>query len=363
MKQRPALVLRRLIRSRISAVLSASALLVLGCGCGKKTEEKADVIILHTGRLLGNVYPRNAASVSPLQYFPLLAGYVKQARSEAEANHSALFLFDLGDSLDGSFASHATGSRNMVEFFNALQYDALCLGNLDGSVDPAAIGKLDAPVLCPFLGADGKPAMPGTQVATTLRKSGQSLTLAANFYGDTAPEQYPLRFPTQFGPDQALVTPVRDYRQVLQSAKRQGNLKVLSWMKLESPGKPPSAFLDQLSKLGFDLIIAHRIYGGSEKGAWAGASFMDTKPPASVNILRSNLGFTLARVELKRSEEGWHVLRQSLVPLTSNSAPPDPEIVTRIDSLRKPSEKQMRRLQRSKDRGWNGRSSNSMLRL
>lgn len=60
---------------------------------------------------------------------------------------------------------------------------------------------------------------------------------------------------------------------------------------------------------GYDAILAHRISGNKEREAWQANGFVDWKPPVSLNILRNNGGFAMARLDLARSGSGWKVLR------------------------------------------------------
>lgn len=314
---------------RLAALVLALAVLA---GCGKPADDDPDVIILQTGRLRGNVYPVALQSLAPLQHYPYLAGYVKQVRAEAAKTGARVVLVDLGDSLGGSFASHATGHGNMVAFFNAVGYDFVALGNLDNAILPETLAGLRARVVNPFAAPDGQPATAGTAFAARADLQGLPVTLLANFYGDVAPSEFPERFPTSFGTTSANVTPVRNYAAILRALGPDptGGLTLLGWMKFESPKNPPTAFLDGLANLGVDAILAHRIYSGRERDAWSEKTFYDWQPPVSENILRDNGGFTLARLDLKRDGDGWRVLRQQLLPMTSNTAPADPAVVAEI---------------------------------
>lgn len=312
--------------------LGASLAALLLAGCGRPAADQADVIVLQTGRLRGNVYPPALQSIAPLQHYPYLAGYVKSVRAEAARTGARVVLVDLGDSLGGSFASYATDHGNMVAFFNATGYDFVALGNLDNAVAPAALAGLQAKVLCPFAGPDGQPATAGTQFAARKDLDGLPVTVLANFYGDVAPSQFPERFPTGFGTTPSNVTPVRDYAPILAGlgAAPAGGLTLLTWMKFESPKDPPTAFLAALSKLGVNAILAHRIYSGRERDAWSEKTFYDWQPPVSENILRDNGGFTVARLDLKRDGDDWRVLRQELLPMTANTAPADTHVVEQV---------------------------------
>lgn len=323
----------RLLRPVFAALIAiGSAVLV---GCEKSDVEAPDVIVLQSGRMRGNVYPTSLQSIAPLQHYPYIAGYVKKVREEAAKTGAKVVLVDLGDSLGGSFASHATGSENMVTFFNEAGYDFVVLGNLDNNVLPEQLAGLKAKVLCPFAAPDGTPAETGTAFAARSMIGDQPVELIANFYGDTAREKFPERFPTWFGTTKEDVQPVRDYKSVVNAlGERPPNtLSLLSWMKFESPKNPPMEFLATLDGLGVDAILAHRIYSGRERDAWSEKTFHDWKPPVSENILRDNGGFTLARIDLKRDGDGWKVLSQELLPMTANTAPADDALVSEIDKL------------------------------
>lgn len=323
---------------RIACFLLLSAALLPIWGCSQPKEEKADLIVLHTGRIRGNVYPLSLQSIAPLQHYQYLAGYVRSVREEAKASGSEVFLVDMGDSLTGSFASHVTGADNMVTFFNDTGYDAVMLSNLDYAVPPATLAKLKAKVLNPFQDAAGKPATDGTVFGAKIDAGKIPVFLLANFYGDTSREEHPDRFPASFGASQSDVAPVRDYEAVLKALGERppGSATLLSWMKFESPTSPPEAFLQKLRQLDITAILAHRIYGGKEKEAWTSSGFFDWKPPVALNILRHNGGFALSRLDLKREGNGWRVLRHQLLPMTANTSPADAKITEAIARFAKP---------------------------
>lgn len=306
-------------------VLSCLAALALP-GCKERPKaEIPDVIVLHTGRMRGNVYPPGMKA--PLQHYPFIAGYVKAVREEAAKTGAKVVLLDLGDSLSGSFAAHATSSENMAAFFNALGYDAIALSNLDSAVPLDTLSKIRAKVLTPFAGPGGKPAPAMAGFSAKFDKEGLPVAAMANFYGDASPEKFPARFPKSFA-GETDVTPVREYR--ADEAAGPDGLTLLTWMKLENPAHPPQPFLDSLGKAGIDAIAAHRIYGTEEREVWEPTGLAKWSPPASVNILRNNGGFVLARLDLKRDGAGWRVLDQKLVPMTANSATADPTISEEI---------------------------------
>ena len=313
-------------------LLYAALAAVLFAGCSRPKDDAPDVIILHSGRIRGNVYPLSLRSIASLPHYQYLAGYVRKAREEAAQTGAKVLLIDLGDSLTGSFASHVTGSENMVTFFNDVGYDALLLSNLDDAVQPETLAKLKAKVLNPFQDAAGNPATEGTVSGAKLSAGDIPIFLLANFYGDTSSNTFPDRFPAGFGTTRTGVAPVRDYARVLAGLGQQpgAGLTLLSWMKFESPKDPPEAFLQQLRGLGVNAILAHRIYGGKEKDVWTASGFLDWQPPVSLNILRHNGGFALARLDLKRDGKAWKVLKHQLIPMTANSAPADHAVVEAV---------------------------------
>jgi hypothetical protein len=312
--------------------------ILLLTGCSKPKADAPDVIVLQSGRIRGNVYPSALQNLAPLQHYAYLAGYVKKVRAEAAATGAKVVVVDLGDSLGGSFASHATSCGNMVTFFNETGYDFVVLGNLDNNIPAEAISRLTAKVLCPFAAPDGKPATAGTQFAARSDLGGLPVEVLANFYGDVPRTSYPERFPTWFGSTEGSVEPVRDYAPIVEKLgpRPPGTLSLLTWMKFESPKNPPTAFLAELEKLGVNAILAHRIYSGGERDAWSEKTRYDWKPPVSENILRDNGGFTLARLDLKRDGNSWKVLNQQVLPMTANTATADQDLVNKISRFEEP---------------------------
>jgi len=303
----------------ISFFLGLMALtLVMPLGCNPSGPQ-ADVIVLHTGRLRGNVYPAGVEHLAPLQYYPYIAGYVRQVREEAEANGAQVVLVDLGDSLKGSFAAHTTNSGNIVDFFNALDYDVISLSNLDSQVDPELVSKLEAEVLSPFSSNQGEPVPEGAKHEITLQKGEHAVSIQPNFYGPVDPASKPEQFPTKFGGSDELVAPLREYQE-----KPGSTLSLLTWMKMENPGRPPQAFLGYLAEQGIDGILAHRIYGPELTDAWAVRSDSAWEPPVALNILRANRGFTVSRSDFKKTRGGWKLIAHEIVPMTANRVDPDP---------------------------------------
>lgn len=324
---------------RVMRYVIAVGAVVLGMfwsGCGP--EKKDEVIVLHTGRLVGNVYPLNLQANVPLQHYQYLAGYVKEVRAKAAETGAQVILVDSGDSFTGSFASQVTASQNVATLFNELGYDAIFLGNLDSDIPPDLLKSIKAPVLCPFMNGKGEPAFPGTQFGTTLKKGNLKVNLLANFYGDSSMEEHPQRFPMWFGSSNAAVAPFRDYASLAQQldTSEPGTLNLFHWMKFELGAEPPADYLAKLEGWKMNAILAHRIYSRSKKDTWGQGDFSRWSLPVSENILRRNLGFTVARIDLQRTASGWKAKDVKLVQLTANTAQADPDIVKKIESFSDP---------------------------
>lgn len=324
-----------LMNPRLSLCLAIVACFVGLSACSKPREPEPDVILLHTGRLRGNVYPLSLQNISPLQHYQYLAGYVQSVRETSAKSGARVVLLDLGDSLGGSFASHVTDSMNIVTFFNELRYDAVMLSNLDAEVPGKSLAGIRAKVLNPFVDAHGAPTIPGTSAGVRLDVNKLPIDVLANFYGDTNPAANPGRFPASFGGVTEGVRPIRDYSAILASLGTvpPGGLSLFAWMKFEQTEQPPEAFLKTLSGMKIDAIVAHRIYGGKQREAWQSSGFVDWRPPVSFNILRNNGGFVIARMDLKRDGEGWKVLRHELVPMTANNAVANAPTVAAIEKF------------------------------
>lgn len=313
------------------------ALFQFGCSPEEKSAEISDIIVLQTGRLRGNVVPEGVKGSRSPQYYRFIAGYVKQVREKAALTNTPVLLLDLGDSLTGSFSASVTESENVVTFFNALKYDAIMLGNLDSDVTSDVVKKLSMPVLCPFASPDGQPILAGTKFATSLKKGPWNVQLLANFYGDTPSSENSPAFPVFFG-GSSVVKPFRGYPALIKAMGKSDDntLRIFEWLKFEYDlsGKDGSPeFFSDLKDWSVDLVAAHRVYSRSQTDTWIATSKNSWKPPVSLNTLRSNRGFALARADLKRSHGKWVMLRQQVLPMVSNTVPEDRAIAEALKPL------------------------------
>jgi len=263
-----------------------------------------EVILIHTGRMMGNVFPLSlmGRDIAPLQYYQFIAGYVEAVRRDAALRGATVFLIDSGDGLQGSFASKVTGCANMVEFYNALGYDAVILGNLDAAVRPEQLTALRAQLFVPFVTADGEPGFPGAKNHGIITKDGVSLAILANFHGELDYSQKPDQFPSYFAGDiNRVVFPFRQHKQALAELKSQNpDYIVFNWFKFESPNEAPK-IVSEIADAGVDLITAHRIYSRSRIDTWASSSY-NWPLPVSENTQRANNGYVIARVDFGRDE-------------------------------------------------------------
>ncbi|MFH1239288.1 MAG: 5'-nucleotidase C-terminal domain-containing protein, partial [bacterium] len=83
-----------------------------------------------------------------------LASYLFKARNEAEKNGAGILLVDAGDIFHGTPEGNNYKGESIIEIMNALQYDAVAVGNHDFSYGPDNLKKLAAKARFPFLGAN-----------------------------------------------------------------------------------------------------------------------------------------------------------------------------------------------------------------
>jgi hypothetical protein len=292
------------------ALAALAVFLIYLTGCKESAPAppppQKEVILLHTGRILGNVFPLSlmGRDIAPLQYYQFLAGYVDAVRREAAQRGATVFLIDSGDGLQGSFASKITDCANMVEFYNALDYDVVILGNLDAPVRPEQLTGLRAQLFVPFVTAEGEPGFPGAKTHGIITKNGVSLAILANFHGDLDYSQKPDQFPSYYAGDiNRVVFPFRKHNEALAELKALNpDYIVFNWFKFESPEAAPK-IVTEIAEAGADLIAAHRIYSRSRIDAWTAASH-NWPLPVSLNTQRANNGYILARIDFARDKDG-----------------------------------------------------------
>jgi 2',3'-cyclic-nucleotide 2'-phosphodiesterase (5'-nucleotidase family) len=91
---------------RWSIALVSCAIILFACG---RRPESGSLIILQTGCLHGNVYPVSLNYAPLRQSYQYISADVNSVREEAAKTDAEVVVFDLGNSLGGSFVSKTPG--------------------------------------------------------------------------------------------------------------------------------------------------------------------------------------------------------------------------------------------------------------
>lgn len=107
------------------------------------------IVILHTNDLHGQVYSwRNRGGMAAL------AATLKRVRAEEEAKGARVFIVDCGDFFQGTPEGDLTEGRLVIDTFNEIGYDALCVGNHEFDFGSKVTERLARRARFPFLGAN-----------------------------------------------------------------------------------------------------------------------------------------------------------------------------------------------------------------
>ncbi len=107
------------------------------------------IVILHTNDLHGQVYSwRNRGGMAAL------AATLKRVRAEEEAKGARVFIVDCGDFFQGTPEGDLTEGRLVIDTFNEIGYDALCVGNHEFDFGSEVTERLARRARFPFLGAN-----------------------------------------------------------------------------------------------------------------------------------------------------------------------------------------------------------------
>ena len=176
--------------------LAGSCLIVLG-GCGPKATPPSTggeslsvpgtLTVLHTNDLHGHFLPERADWIEgepEIGGFEMIDAWVSSIRVERGAD--AVLLLDGGDIITGTpltdFVVDGAGGGAMLEFMEAVGYDAMALGNheFDQGFDnlQALITAADFHVLSANVrGPDGAPAFEGLLPSTVIERNGVRIGL------------------------------------------------------------------------------------------------------------------------------------------------------------------------------------------
>lgn len=107
------------------------------------------VVILHTNDLHGQVYPsRDKGGLAAL------AWQLKKIRAEETQKGARVFIVDCGDFFQGTPEGDLTEGKIIVDAYNEIGYDALCVGNHDFDLGPPVLEALAKRAKFKFLGAN-----------------------------------------------------------------------------------------------------------------------------------------------------------------------------------------------------------------
>ena len=129
-------------------------LLLLSCSAPPARPQRR-VVILHTNDIHGQAYAREDRATQQMTGgLAALAHAIRRIRSEERAKGATVLVVDCGDFFQGTPEGNLTKGRLLVDYFNAVGYDALCVGNHDFDFGPAVTQALAERARFPFLGAN-----------------------------------------------------------------------------------------------------------------------------------------------------------------------------------------------------------------
>jgi len=128
-----------------------AALAALSClGAGQEPSARPPkVVILHINDLHGQVYPiRERGGLAAL------AAKIKKLEKEETAKGARVFVVDCGDFFQGTPEGDLTEGRLIIDAFNEIGVDALCVGNHDFDLGPPVLAALAKRATFPMLAAN-----------------------------------------------------------------------------------------------------------------------------------------------------------------------------------------------------------------
>jgi 2',3'-cyclic-nucleotide 2'-phosphodiesterase (5'-nucleotidase family) len=129
-------------------------LLLLSCSTPSAAPPRR-VVILHTNDIHGQAYAREDRATKQMTGgLAALAHTIRRIRSEERAKGATVLVVDCGDFFQGTPEGNLTKGRLIVDYMNAVGYDALCVGNHDFDFGPAVTRALAERARFPFLGAN-----------------------------------------------------------------------------------------------------------------------------------------------------------------------------------------------------------------
>jgi len=134
-----------------------------------------DLIILHTNDTHSNIEPAASGRNAGLGGFQRRANYIEKVRGE----HKSVLLLDAGDYNQGTPYFTLFKGAAEIELYNAMKYDAVCLGNheFDNGQQQLAerLKKAKYPTLCANYDFSATPLKGMIKPYTIIRKGGRRI--------------------------------------------------------------------------------------------------------------------------------------------------------------------------------------------
>ena len=151
----------------------AAALLILTAFQTSLTAQ--DLVILHTNDTHSNIEPAASGRNAGLGGFQRRANYIQKVRSE----HKNVLLLDAGDYNQGTPYFTLFKGFAEIELYNAMKYDAVCLGNheFDNGQQQLAerLKKAEYPTLCANYDFSDTPLKGMIKPYTIIKKGGKKI--------------------------------------------------------------------------------------------------------------------------------------------------------------------------------------------
>lgn len=129
-------------------------LLLVGCS-SPPPAPRIRVVILHTNDIHGQAYARKDRDTGQMVGgLAAVAHYIRQTRAAERAKGARVIVVDCGDFFQGTPEGNLTSGKLIVDTFNAVGYDVLCVGNHDFDFGPAVTRMLAERARFPFIAAN-----------------------------------------------------------------------------------------------------------------------------------------------------------------------------------------------------------------
>ncbi len=130
-------------------------LLLVGCSSPPPPPPTVRVVILHTNDIHGQAYARKDRDTQQMVGgLAAVAHYIRKTRAAERAKGARVLVVDCGDFFQGTPEGNLTIGKLIVDYFNAVGYDVLCVGNHDFDFGPAVTRMLAERARFPFIAAN-----------------------------------------------------------------------------------------------------------------------------------------------------------------------------------------------------------------